>query len=119
MGSGNSRPFRSVKKTFTSAKEGNNQSNNSVTTKEFYDPFAFDHSDNQPLLSYAEAAALRPSNLDNMWAIVQKTCSNNASWALHSVKNRRGWKTIRLFVSSTFRDFHSEREVLVKEVRLR
>ncbi|XP_013398113.1 telomerase protein component 1-like [Lingula anatina] len=27
-----------------------------------------------------------------------------------------GWKTARIFVSSTFRDFHSEREVLVKKV---
>ncbi len=26
------------------------------------------------------------------------------------------WKTIRVFVSSTFTDYHSEREVLVKQV---
>ena len=29
---------------------------------------------------------------------------------------RSGWKTIRIFVSSTFKDFHPEREVLVKKV---
>ncbi|EDO32895.1 predicted protein, partial [Nematostella vectensis] len=53
-----------------------------------------------------------------MWAIVKKTCNSASSreWTLQSVKNRRGWKTIRLFVSSTFRDFHEEREVLVKEI---
>lgn len=31
-------------------------------------------------------------------------------------KPSRGWKTIRVFVSSTFLDMHSEREVLVKKV---
>jgi len=28
----------------------------------------------------------------------------------------KGWKTIRVFVSSTFTDMHSEREILVKKV---
>jgi len=32
------------------------------------------------------------------------------------VVKRRGWKTVRIFVSSTFRDFHQEREHLVKKV---
>ncbi len=35
------------------------------------------------------------------------------------VIKRSGWKTIRIFVSSTFKDFHPEREVLVKKVILR
>ena len=69
-------------------------------------------------LSYEEVAALRPSDPENMWAIVKKSSGRNREWKLDSVKNRRGWKTIRLFVSSTFRDFHAEREVLVKEVSL-
>lgn len=30
--------------------------------------------------------------------------------------NRPGWKTVRIFVSSTFKDFHQEREVLIKQV---
>lgn len=67
-------------------------------------------------LSYEEVAALRPTNPENMWAIVKKSSDTNRDWKLDSVKNRRGWKTIRLFVSSTFRDFHAEREALVKEV---
>ena len=37
--------------------------------------------------------------------------------ASNLVVKRTGWKTIRVFVSSTFRDFHMEREVLVKKVR--
>ena len=72
-------------------------------------------------LTFEEAAALRVSDPSSMWAIVKKTCNRigpNREWKVEPVKNRRGWKTIRLFVSSTFRDFHNEREVLVKEVRL-
>ena len=34
------------------------------------------------------------------------------------VVRRRGWKTVRVFVSSTFRDFHQEREALVKKVTM-
>ncbi len=34
------------------------------------------------------------------------------------VVKRLGWKTIRIFVSSTFKDFHAERDVLIKEVSL-
>ena len=32
------------------------------------------------------------------------------------ITKRTGWRTVRIFVSSTFKDFHSEREMLVKEV---
>ena len=28
----------------------------------------------------------------------------------------KGWKTVRVFVSSTFTDMHSEREILIKKV---
>ena len=31
---------------------------------------------------------------------------------------RTDWKTVRIFVSSTFKDFHQEREILVKKVWL-
>ncbi|XP_066925783.1 telomerase protein component 1-like isoform X2 [Clytia hemisphaerica] len=50
-----------------------------------------------------------------MWAIVKKTSEKNAI-RVEPTKNRKGWRTIRIFVSSTFKDFHHEREVLVKEV---
>ena len=50
-----------------------------------------------------------------MWAIVKKT-SDKQAITVKPLKIRKGWKTIRIFVSSTFKDFHEEREVLVKEV---
>ena len=50
-----------------------------------------------------------------MWAIVKKT-SDKQAITVKPLKNSKGWKTIRIFVSSTFKDFHEEREVLVKEV---
>jgi hypothetical protein len=34
------------------------------------------------------------------------------------IVKRTGWKTIRIFVSSTFKDFQEEREILVKEVSM-
>jgi len=50
-----------------------------------------------------------------MWSLVKKT-SPEKPIDLQPTTSRKGWKTIRLFVSSTFKDFHQEREVLVKEV---
>ena len=68
-----------------------------------------------PLLTFEKACQLRPDNPDDMWNIVKRTCDPHEVH-LEPSKQRRGWKTIRIFVSSTFRDFHQEREVLVKEV---
>ena len=68
-------------------------------------------------ISFEKAASLRLSTPAQMWAAVKKTCSPNKKWVVEKNKSRRGWKTIRLFVSSTFKDFHVEREVLVKEVQ--
>ncbi|XP_018115847.1 telomerase protein component 1 isoform X2 [Xenopus laevis] len=53
-------------------------------------------------------------DLDEMWSIVD-------SWTpkalpSSSCSHLKGWKTVRVFVSSTFGDFHSEREVLIKQV---
>jgi len=66
-------------------------------------------------ISYIEAAALRPQSIEEMWAIVKQTSDKDAI-NVEPTKNRKGWRTIRIFVSSTFRDFHQEREVLVKEI---
>lgn len=52
--------------------------------------------------------------VNNAWQIAEKTCKRKQNKSL--VINRSGWRTVRIFVSSTFRDFHSEREVLVKQV---
>ena len=68
-------------------------------------------------ISFEKAASLRLETPTQMWAAVRKTCTPSKKWTVEKSKSRRGWKTIRLFVSSTFKDFHVEREVLVKEVR--
>ena len=67
-------------------------------------------------MSFEEAAKLRPETPTEMWNIVKQTSPKDAI-SVKPTSNRKGWKTIRLFVSSTFKDFHQEREVLVKEVR--
>ena len=66
-------------------------------------------------LTYEEAAKLQPKDINEMWAIVKKTSDKDAI-SVQPTENRKGWRTIRIFVSSTFKDFHQEREVLVKEV---
>ena len=66
-------------------------------------------------ISYEKASQLNPKDPDEMWAIVNKT-SDREGIQVEPTKNRKGWRTIRVFVSSTFKDFHPEREVLVKEV---
>ena len=65
--------------------------------------------------TFEEASELRPRDPLEMWAIVKGT-SDLEGIQIEPVKNRKGWRTIRIFVSSTFKDFHQEREVLVKEV---
>ena len=53
-------------------------------------------------------------DIEDVWVQVEGTCQPNPDPNL--VVKRSGWKTVRIFVSSTFKDFHYEREVLVKEV---
>lgn len=53
------------------------------------------------------------------WEEVKKTLDvqmGKTNPTKNLVIKRLGWKTIRVFVSSTFKDFHQEREVLVKKV---
>ena len=65
-------------------------------------------------VSLANASSIRPSCVEQCWKLVEATCDRQRS--LRPPPPRTGWKTIRLFVSSTFSDFYSEREALVKEV---
>ena len=54
-----------------------------------------------------------------LWEAVCKTCPASKTidhTTVNRRKGRKGWHTIRIFVSSTFKDFHCEREVLIKEV---
>jgi len=53
-------------------------------------------------------------NVSDVWRRVNER-SEDRSMDLVAVK-RTGWKTIRIFVSSTFTDFHHERDLLVKHV---
>ena len=56
-------------------------------------------------ITLEEASCMYPESLDEMWNIVQRTCSAKPAIS-EPITNRKGWKTIRLFVSSTFKDFH-------------
>jgi hypothetical protein len=57
-------------------------------------------------------------DINRAWDLAWKTVETHKIGAMEHklVVRRRGWKTVRVFVSSTFRDFHQEREVLVKKV---
>ena len=55
------------------------------------------------------------SDISQQWDSVQKTIEVKQQKKKLVIK-RVGWKTVRIFVSSTFKDFHAEREVLIKEV---
>lgn len=52
---------------------------------------------------------------EQIWAQALAS-ANTVKRNTNVVVKRSGWKTIRIFVSSTFRDFHQEREILVKKV---
>ncbi|KAM4707080.1 telomerase protein component 1-like [Discoglossus pictus] len=54
-------------------------------------------------------------NFDQMWDMIEScSCVKPSDRCSHTPA--QGWETVRVFVSSTFDDFHSEREVLVKKV---
>ena len=57
-------------------------------------------------------------NVNRQWDLVWKTVETRKVGEMEKrlVVKRRSWKTVRIFVSSTFRDFHQERECLVKKV---
>lgn len=56
--------------------------------------------------------------VNETWTFALRTVERKKIKAKKFVVKRSGWKTIRIFVSSTFKDFHPEREVLVKKVSL-
>ena len=56
--------------------------------------------------------ALRDT-VDRCWSVIDQQSYTHVQHTSHAYK---GWKTIRVFVSSTFADMHSEREVLIKKV---
>jgi len=56
-------------------------------------------------------------SVDDVWLKVAETVDANPQ-PLKQESQRTGWHTVRIFVSSTFRDFHTERDVLVKKVHI-
>lgn len=59
--------------------------------------------------------------VDKCWQDIESTCRNQRNHDRTSSSTElktKGWRVVRLFVSSTFADYHAEREVLVKKVRL-
>ncbi|KAE8634019.1 hypothetical protein XENTR_v10002173 [Xenopus tropicalis] len=55
-------------------------------------------------------------DVDKMWSIIDSWSPKTLSSPTGSRSHLKGWKTVRVFVSSTFDDFHSERDVLIKKV---
>ena len=56
--------------------------------------------------------------LRKVWREADKTVISHRAHSTTSHSKREGWQTIRIFVSSTFKDFHAEREILVKKVQI-
>jgi len=55
------------------------------------------------------------------WEEIEQQCIDGErieSRQEEEMEDTGGWRTVRVFVSSTFTDFHSERETLVKKVTL-
>ena len=65
------------------------------------DPYTLDHDKARKIV-------------ENCWKEIDDTLENFQT--KFSRQTRRGWKVVRLFVSSTFADFHAEREIIVKKV---
>ena len=58
------------------------------------------------------------SKVDASWEQAEKSSKMIGDRQTNLVIRRTGWKTVRIFVSSTFKDFYQEREILVKKVWL-
>lgn len=57
--------------------------------------------------------------VDKCWKEIEESCTSMFdNRSRKTVDITTGWKVVRLFVSSTFADYHAEREMLVKKVCL-
>ena len=59
------------------------------------------------------------STIKASWEQAENSVKKNGGQQTDLVFHRTDWKTVRIFVSSTFKDFHQEREILVKKVWLK
>jgi len=62
--------------------------------------------------------AYREISVEDVWLEAENTVDPHPPSLQDQETQRTGWHTVRIFVSSTFRDFHTERDLLVKKVRL-
>ena len=72
-------------------------------------------SDRTKILKLKSVDDLTFTDIDTAWRAAKNQVTAKASSKIAAVR-RTGWQTIRIFVSSTFRDFNAEREILVKKV---
>ena len=59
-------------------------------------------------------------DVEDVWVQVDKSLNvpkNSKYDESLLVTKRTGWKTVRIFLSSTLKDFKNEREILIKEVQ--
>lgn len=74
----------------------------------------------QPPKEVVEAAPLTAEEakkvLDEVWKRVRTQTRPACVLPVKNEADRKTWRVVRVFVSSTFTDFFSEREVLVKQV---
>ena len=55
--------------------------------------------------------------VDKCWQDIEDSCNSQHNCkSSPSIDSSKGWRVVRLFVSSTFADYHAEREILVKKV---
>ena len=57
--------------------------------------------------------------IDNVWREIDKSINKyqkKYEGLRNNTEKTHGWRVVRLFISSTFADFHAEREVLIKKV---
>ena len=60
-----------------------------------------------------------PKSIEASWEQAENSVKQTGGQQTDLVIHRTDWKTVRIFVSSTFKDFHQEREILVKKVWLK
>jgi len=107
------RQYRQVNAQKTSAPASSNESvtgkNQSETSENL------DDSDTAGVTTDdADVDAAVSDAVDNCWTVINQQCFEHVQQT--SSDTCKGWKTIRVFVSSTFADMHSEREILIKKV---
>ncbi|KAI0232140.1 hypothetical protein LSAT2_017525, partial [Lamellibrachia satsuma] len=57
-----------------------------------------------------------PKSIEASWEQAENSVKQTSGQQTDLVIHRTDWKTVRIFVSSTFKDFNQERDILVKKV---